>query len=97
MNRTDWNKLYRQIRSSKQPESIDANGRKFFIGRSGVKPNCGRAVLFDLMKHCRQFERYSVRRGTLRCVRKYRKELEDSVNLEISLFGQSDRSGLAFC
>lgn len=97
MNRTDWNNLYRQIRSNQQPESINANGRKYIVGQSGVKPVSGRAVLFSMFRYCRMFERHSLRVGTLRNARNYRLELRDAVRLEVATFGQADQPGLAFC
>lgn len=96
MNRTDWKKLYRQIRSSEEPEAVNANGRKYYVGKTGVKPVTGRAVLFSLFGSCRMLERHSSRRGLLRSARKYRLELEEAVQLEISVFGQADQPGFAF-
>lgn len=96
MNRTDWKKLYRQIRASEEPEAVNANGRKYYVGKMGVKPVTGRAVLFSLFGSCRMLEGRSSRLGLLRCARKYRLELQEAVRIEISIFGQAGQTGFAF-
>lgn len=95
MNRTDWKKLYRQIRASEEPEAVNANGRKYHVGKMGVKPVTGRAVQFSLLGSCRILARRSSRLGLLCNTRKYRLELQEAVQLEISIFRQAGQPGFA--
>ena len=82
MTRTEWNALYRNVRDLFDPRgnkgapTVDVNGSKFVVSRSGAKRIGGRGTLFNLFAMARSTEHIRMRRVLLINAREYRRKLE---------------------
>lgn len=96
MTRQEWAVMFRGIRSKNETTTVEYQGRKYYVGKSGVKALRGRAVLFSMVEHSRFLGRRMLRKAALISARNYRLELETWTKREVDVFGKASQPGVQF-